>query len=71
MAGVVAYGWLSDLAAFTQMLWRTLPVDSSTLQAFLHENYPPFCNDVDQCAAFSDNLSMAESLKPAHEEVRG
>ncbi|UZJ54965.1 hypothetical protein CBS101457_004285 [Exobasidium rhododendri] len=51
-----------------EMLWRSMTVDQGTLQAFLHQNYTAFCNDVEQCAAFSENVSLSASLKPAHEE---
>jgi hypothetical protein len=47
-----------------------MPVDASTLQAFLHQNYTPFCDNIDQCAALCDNISVADSMRPAHEEVR-
>lgn len=46
-----------------------MPVDANTLQAFLHQNYTPFCDDIDQCAALCDNISVADSMRPAHEEV--
>lgn len=46
-----------------------MPLDASTLQAYLHQNYPPFCDTIEQCADLMEGLSDAEALKPAHEEV--
>lgn len=51
-----------------EKLWRTMPMDAKTLQIFLHQNYTPFCGDIEECTAFVDNLSYSDVLKPQHEE---
>lgn len=45
-----------------------MPLDTSTLQAFLHQNYPLFCDDVEQCSGVMANLSDSEIIKPSYEE---
>lgn len=59
-----------ELMHLLQMLWRSMPTDSSTLQAFLHQNYTQFCDTIEQCASLSEAVSEAAISKPAHEEVR-
>lgn len=49
-------------------LWRSMPMDASTLQVFLHQNYTPFCSEIEQCESLIDHLSFADTLKPVHEE---
>ncbi|MCO5590097.1 hypothetical protein L7F22_044066 [Adiantum nelumboides] len=51
-----------------EKLWRTMPMDAKTLQIFLHQNYTPFCGNIEQCTEFVDNLSYSDILKPQHEE---
>lgn len=51
-----------------ETLWRTIPIDANTLQLYLHQNYPQFCDDVDQCCELIEHLSNAETLKTTHEE---
>ncbi|KAL0959331.1 hypothetical protein HGRIS_014592 [Hohenbuehelia grisea] len=43
------------------MLYADSPIDSSLFSLYIHQNYPQFCNDVDQCSDIADWLSWADS----------
>ncbi|CEH15783.1 Checkpoint RAD17-RFC complex, RAD17/RAD24 component [Ceraceosorus bombacis] len=50
-------------------LWTEVPVDTPMLQLYLHQNYPPFCDDVEQCDLILEGLSFADTgLKTESEE---
>ncbi|WFD32762.1 RFC checkpoint protein Rad17 [Malassezia sp. CBS 17886] len=43
-------------------LWDQLPMDAGTFHHYLAHNYPPFTDDVNECARISDELSTAALL---------
>ncbi|TKY86756.1 hypothetical protein EX895_004396 [Sporisorium graminicola] len=51
-------------------LWADLPVDSSVFQLYLHQNFPQFCTEVEQCEAILEFFSTADVLTPLHEQYR-
>jgi cell cycle checkpoint protein len=48
---------------FSQVLYKDAPVDTSLFNLYLHQNYPVFCTDIDECAESIDALSRSDSLK--------
>ncbi|KIY72588.1 Rad17-domain-containing protein [Cylindrobasidium torrendii FP15055 ss-10] len=42
-------------------IYADSPIDSSLLGLYVHQNYPQFCNDVDELAALSENLSWVDA----------
>ncbi|SPO24781.1 related to cell cycle checkpoint protein RAD17 [Ustilago trichophora] len=51
-------------------LWADLPVDSSVFQLYLHQNFPQFCTEVEQCESTLEGFSSADALTPLHEQYR-
>ncbi len=51
-------------------LWADLPVDSSVFQLYLHQNFPQFCAEVEQCESILEAFSTADVLTPLHEQYR-
>ncbi|EST07571.1 P-loop containing nucleoside triphosphate hydrolase [Kalmanozyma brasiliensis GHG001] len=51
-------------------LWADLPVDSSVFQLYLHQNFPQFCTEVEQCEDILEAFSTADVLTPLHEQYR-
>lgn len=51
-------------------LWADLPVDSSVFQLYLHQNFPHFCTEVEQCEDILEAFSTADVLTPLHEQYR-
>lgn len=43
-------------------LWASLPVDVDTLSLYLHHNYIPFTDTIDQCANILDALSTSDTI---------
>ncbi|KAG6820461.1 hypothetical protein H0H93_000215 [Arthromyces matolae] len=42
-------------------LYADSPIDSSLFSLYIHQNYPQFCNDVEQCDGVADWLSWVDS----------
>ncbi|KAF8066926.1 Rad17 cell cycle checkpoint protein-domain-containing protein [Lyophyllum atratum] len=42
-------------------LYADSPIDSSLFSLYIHQNYTPFCDDVDHCAGVADWLSWVDS----------
>ncbi|KAG6888227.1 hypothetical protein C0992_009277 [Termitomyces sp. T32_za158] len=42
-------------------LYANSPIDSSLFSLYIHQNYPQFCNDIDQCDGVADWLSWIDS----------
>lgn len=61
---------LTDLCDCSQALFTEAPVDTSLYSLYLHQNYPLFCNDVDECASIMETLSGADSLRTDEDMVR-
>ncbi|PWN53144.1 hypothetical protein IE53DRAFT_384368 [Violaceomyces palustris] len=53
-----------------EALWADLPVDPSMFQLYLHQNYPNFCDDIDECAEIMEWMSFTEACVPDREEYR-
>ena len=51
-------------------LWADLPVDSSVFQLYLHQNFPQFCTEIEQCESILDGISASDALTPLHEQYR-
>ncbi|SPO23083.1 related to cell cycle checkpoint protein RAD17 [Ustilago trichophora] len=51
-------------------LWADLPVDSPVFQLYLHQNFPQFCTEVEQCESILEGFSSADALTPSHEQYR-
>lgn len=51
-------------------LWADLPVDSSVFQLYLHQNFPQFCGEVEQCEEVLDCFSAADALTPQQDQYR-
>lgn len=43
-------------------LWASLPVDTDTLSLYLHHNYVPFTESVDECTGILEALSATDTL---------
>jgi len=37
-------------------------VESDMFMTYLHQNYPPFCDDIENCHNMMSYLSMSDSL---------
>lgn len=48
--------------ALAQALFADAPVDSDTFMTYVHQNYPPFCNEINECADLVEYLSSSDSL---------
>ncbi|WFD34198.1 RFC checkpoint protein Rad17 [Malassezia cuniculi] len=57
------YPQLPDSRVDIEHLWASLPVDTDTLSLYLHHNYIPFTDDVDECAGILEALSMSDTLE--------
>lgn len=44
-----------------QSIYADAPIDSSLLSLYIHQNYTPFCEDIDQCEGVSEWLSWVDS----------
>ncbi|TRM58560.1 Rad17 cell cycle checkpoint protein-domain-containing protein [Schizophyllum amplum] len=42
-------------------IYADAPIDSSLMSLYIHQNYTPFCEDVDQCEGVSEWLSWVDS----------
>ncbi|KAL1701342.1 Rad17 cell cycle checkpoint protein-domain-containing protein [Schizophyllum commune] len=42
-------------------IYADAPIDSSLLSLYIHQNYIPFCEDIDQCEGVSEWLSWVDS----------
>ncbi|KAL1662981.1 Rad17 cell cycle checkpoint protein-domain-containing protein [Schizophyllum commune] len=42
-------------------IYADAPIDSSLLSLYIHQNYTPFCEDIDQCEGVSEWLSWVDS----------
>ncbi|KAG6861179.1 hypothetical protein C0995_002986 [Termitomyces sp. Mi166 len=42
-------------------LYADSPIDSSLFSLYIHQNYPQFCDDIDQCDGVADWLSWIDS----------
>ncbi|KAJ9478311.1 Checkpoint protein RAD24 [Pseudozyma hubeiensis] len=51
-------------------LWADLPVDSSVFQLYLHQNFPQFTTEVEECESILEEFSTADALMPLHEGYR-
>ncbi|SNX83292.1 related to cell cycle checkpoint protein RAD17 [Melanopsichium pennsylvanicum] len=51
-------------------LWADLPVDSVVFQMYLHQNFPQFCTQVEQCESILEGFSSADGLSTLHESYR-
>jgi hypothetical protein len=60
----VRLSFLSSLTRYCvhhQMLYADSPVDASLLGLYIHQNYPQFCTDVDECGGIADGLSCVDA----------
>jgi cell cycle checkpoint protein len=62
-------GWNATPCA-TQTLFKEAPVDTGLFNLYLHQNYPVFCSDIDECAASIEVLSRSDALKTDDDLVR-
>ncbi|KAN0063243.1 RFC checkpoint protein Rad17 [Thecaphora frezii] len=53
-----------------QALWTNMPVDPPMFQLYLHQNYPAFTSDIDQCVGIVCGMSDADSMRCTREEYR-
>lgn len=56
-----------------QAVFAEAPLDTDIFLTYLHHNYPPFTNTIEECSRVMDSLGVAESLMSANaegEEVR-
>ncbi|KZP05055.1 hypothetical protein FIBSPDRAFT_914983 [Athelia psychrophila] len=44
-----------------ETLYADSPIDSSLFSLFLHQNYPPFCTSIAECADLAEALSWADA----------
>ncbi|GAC96375.1 hypothetical protein PHSY_003955 [Pseudozyma hubeiensis SY62] len=51
-------------------LWADLPVDASIFQLYLHQNFPQFTTEVEECESVLEEFSTADVLMPLHEGYR-
>ncbi|PWZ00667.1 hypothetical protein BCV70DRAFT_199934 [Testicularia cyperi] len=51
-------------------LWADLPVDASMFQLYLHQNYPQFTAEVEDCEAIVDCISAADALSVLEDSYR-
>lgn len=42
------------------MLYADSPIDASLLSLYIHQNYPQFCDDVEQCADITEWMSWVD-----------
>ncbi|KAF4571431.1 Cell cycle checkpoint protein rad17 [Pleurotus pulmonarius] len=42
------------------MLYADSPIDASLLSLYIHQNYPQFCDDVDECADIAEWMSWVD-----------
>lgn len=47
-----------------QGLYSNSPIDSSLFSLYVHQNYPPYCDNLEQCAGVSDWLSWVDANGP-------
>lgn len=58
--------------AALQALFSDAPVDSDMFMAYLHQNFPPFCDDIGQCSSLMDYTSAADAImRMEGDNVRG
>jgi hypothetical protein len=53
-----------------QNLFSEAPVDLSLYNLYLHQNYPSFTTDIDECAQAIEAFSASDSLKTDDDLVR-
>ena len=53
-----------------QALFLDAPVDTSLYSLYLHQNYPLFCDDVDDCFDAIEALSGADAMRTDEDLVR-
>ncbi|KAF7973610.1 hypothetical protein HWV62_14780 [Athelia sp. TMB] len=58
--------WLEDHERATSRvdvdtLYADSPIDSSLFSLYLHQNYPPFCSTIEECASLADWLSWTDA----------
>ncbi len=53
------------------VLFAEAPLDSDIFTSYVHHNYTPFTNDIDECLGIVDGISTADALmRMEGEEVR-
>lgn len=53
------------------VLFAEAPLDSDVFTSYVHHNYTPFTNDIDECLGIIEGISMADALmRMEGEEVR-
>lgn len=57
-------------SAAPQTLFKEAPVDTGLFNLYLHQNYPVFCSDIDECADSIEVLSRSDALKTDDDLVR-
>ncbi|BGP51970.1 RFC checkpoint protein Rad17 [Rhodotorula kratochvilovae] len=50
------------------VLFAEAPLDADIFLSYLHHNYPPFTNEIDECAGIVDALSAADAVMSAKGE---
>ncbi|GAA6051572.1 hypothetical protein JCM3770_003478 [Rhodotorula araucariae] len=50
------------------VLFAEAPLDADIFLSYLHHNYPPFTNEIDECAGILDALSAADAVMSAKGE---
>ncbi|GAA6039753.1 hypothetical protein JCM8097_004201 [Rhodosporidiobolus ruineniae] len=47
------------------VLFAEAPLDPDIFLSYVHHNYPPFTNDIDECCGVLEGLSAGEAMMPA------
>lgn len=61
---------LDFVSSFLQTLFLDAPVDTSLYNLYLHQNYPLFCGDIDECFDSIEALSGSDAMKTEEDLVR-
>mgnify|MGYP002477597202 CR=1 FL=1 len=51
-----------------QVLFAEAPLDADIFLSYLHHNYPPFTDEIDECSGIVDALSAADVVMSAKDE---
>lgn len=63
----------SNALCSSQAVFAEAPIDADIFLSYLHHNYPPFTNEIDECVGIGEALSAADAVmsgKSEGEEVR-
>jgi hypothetical protein len=48
------------MSSWRQAMYDDSPIDSSLLSLYVHQNYPSFCQEIEQADALCDWLSLTD-----------